>query len=174
MEGVAKFNHIKITKNEVLTSLIFATSLAFSSSTDSNCFLFFSSSKAIFRRVSISTRSASSCLTPRPLLCNISSNFFMLSSLAARVCFCVAIRISISSTVLRRIRISLPCLSCSCFMLSISCSLREWLLTDWRAWSSCNWNSLPRELCLWKDKRELKKIKITNEWIKQNKQKKTF
>lgn len=33
---------------------------------------------------------------PSPLLCNISNNFLMLSSLACRVCFCVSIRPSSS------------------------------------------------------------------------------
>ncbi|KAK2169560.1 hypothetical protein NP493_1186g00029 [Ridgeia piscesae] len=77
----------------------------------SSCLICLLSSPTRVLSCSRSIRSSSSCFTARPLLYSISSSFLMLSSRAHRVCFCVSMRISISSTVLRRMVISFTSLS---------------------------------------------------------------
>lgn len=85
-----------------------------------------------------------------PLLCNISNSFFMDSSLAPSVCFCVSILSSISSSVFLRRKSSLAWRSCSAWsrrkFSSVSSMVVKWSpplprepLSCWRRWLRSRW-----------------------------------
>lgn len=135
-----------------LTSLRCMFSFSFWSKITSK-WLTWDSASAIRR---VRSLSSSRLLDGNPLLCSISRSFLMDSSRALRVCFCVSILSSISSSVFRRRNSSLACLSCSAWSLRkfssvssmVKCSAprlplsccRRWLRSlwvrssSWRAW----------------------------------------
>lgn len=102
------------------------------------------SASAILRVLSLSS---SIPLEGKPLLCNISRSFFIDSSLAFSVCFCVSILSSISSRVFLNRKSSLACLSCSAWSLRkfssvssiVKCSAPRFPLSCWRRWLRSLW-----------------------------------
>ena len=139
-----------------LTSLSCSISLSFCSRKPSSWWMVISASASRLVR----SWSSSVALDDRPLLCNISSNFFMDSSLfeknrfisrdlrqefpeimtlhiadylylAVSVCFCVSILSSISSTVFLRRKSSLTCRSNSLWRRRKFSSVISWGEMDW-------------------------------------------